>query len=82
MSLKGIEPDTDCALSVKLGDKTIANVKRINKQTIQYTFTKEINDLKYARVYIINSAQENGEKVQEASDQTFKINIGEKAKDG
>ncbi|EGS30226.1 C-terminal domain protein of bacterial fibrinogen-binding adhesin [Peptoniphilus sp. oral taxon 375 str. F0436] len=81
MSLKGIEPDTDYALPVKFGDKIIANAKRIDKQTIQYTFTKEINDLKYARVYIINSAQENREKVQETSDQTFKINIGEKAKD-
>ena len=81
MSLKGLEPDTDYALPVKFGDKTIATAKRIDRQTIQYTFTKEINDLKYARVYIINSAQENREKVQETSDQTFKINVGEKAAD-
>ena len=81
MSLKGLEPDTDYALPVKFGDKIIATAKRIDRQTIQYTFTKEINDLKYARVYIINSAQENREKVQETSDQTFKINVGEKAAD-
>ena len=59
MSLKGLEPDTDYAVPVKFGDKIIANAKRIDRQTIQYTFTKDIEDLEYARVYIINSAQEN-----------------------
>lgn len=81
MSLKGLEPDTDYALPVKFGDKTIATAKRIDRQTIQYTFTKDIEDLKYARVYIINSAQENKDVVQNSGNQTFKINVGEKAKD-
>ncbi|MDU6792039.1 MAG: Ig-like domain-containing protein, partial [Anaerococcus sp.] len=80
MSLKGLEPDTDYALPVKFGDKTIATAKRIDRQTIQYTFTKDIEDLKYARVYIINSAQENKNVVQNSGNQTFKINVGEKAK--
>ncbi|MBS4881608.1 MAG: fibrinogen-binding adhesin SdrG C-terminal domain-containing protein [Peptoniphilus harei] len=80
MSLKGLEPDTDYALPVKFGDKIIANAKRIDRQTIQYTFTKDIEDLKYARVYIINSAQENKDVVQNSGNQTFKINVGEKAK--
>ena len=81
MSLKGIEPDTDYALPIEVDGKKIATGKRIDRQTIQYTFTKEINGLKYARVYIINSAQENRDKVRESSDQTFKINVGEKAFD-
>lgn len=81
MSLKGLEPDTDYALPVKFGDKIIATAKRIDRQTIQYTFTKDIEDLKYARVYIINSAQENKDVVQNSGKQTFKINVGEKAKD-
>ena len=81
MSLKGLEPDTDYALPVKFGDKTIATAKRIDRQTIQYTFTKDIEDLKYARVYIINSAQENKDVVQNSGNQTFKINVGEKTKD-
>ena len=80
MSLKGLEPDTDYALPVKFGDKIIATAKRIDRQTIQYTFTKDIEDLKYARVYIINSAQENKDVVQNSGNQTFKINVGEKAK--
>lgn len=80
MSLKGLEPDTDYAVPVKFGDKIIANAKRIDRQTIQYTFTKDIEDLKYARVYIINSAQENKDVVRNSGDQTFKINVGEKAK--
>ena len=80
MSLKGLEPDTDYALPVKFGDKIIATAKRIDRQTIQYTFTKDIKDLKYARVYIINSAQENKDVVQNSGNQTFKINVGEKAK--
>ncbi|MDU2830563.1 MAG: Ig-like domain-containing protein, partial [Anaerococcus sp.] len=80
MSLKGLEPDTDYAVPVKFGDKIIANAKRIDRQTIQYTFTKVIEDLKYARVYIINSAQENKDVVRNSGDQTFKINVGEKAK--
>ena len=81
MSLKGLEPDTDYALPVKFGDKIIATAKRIDRQTIQYTFTKDIEGLKYARVYIINSAQENKEVVRNSGNQTFKINVGEKAKD-
>ncbi|MDU7114762.1 MAG: Ig-like domain-containing protein, partial [Peptoniphilus harei] len=80
MSLKGLEPDTDYALPVKFGDKIIATAKRIDRQTIQYTFTKDIEEMKYARVYIINSAQENKDVVQNSGDQTFKINVGEKAK--
>ncbi|MDU4018197.1 MAG: Ig-like domain-containing protein, partial [Finegoldia magna] len=80
MSLKGLEPDTDYAVPVKFGDKIIANAKRIDRQTIQYTFTKDIEDLKYARVYIINAAQENKDVVRNSGDQTFKINVGEKAK--
>ncbi|MDU5100016.1 MAG: Ig-like domain-containing protein, partial [Peptoniphilus grossensis] len=80
MSLKGLEPDTDYALPVKFGDKIIATAKRIDRQTIQYTFTKDIEEMKYARVYIINSAQENKDVVQNSGDQTFKINVGEKSK--
>ncbi|MDU6064687.1 MAG: Ig-like domain-containing protein, partial [Anaerococcus sp.] len=80
MSLKGLEPDTDYAVPVKFGDKIIATAKRIDRQTIQYTFTKDIEDLKYARVYIINAAQENKDVVQNSGNQTFKINVGEKAK--
>ena len=80
MSLKGLEPDTDYALPVKFGDKIIATAKRIDRQTIQYTFTKDIEEMKYARVYIINSAQENKDVVQNSGKQTFKINVGEKAK--
>ena len=80
MSLKGLEPDTDYALPVKFGDKIIATAKRIDRQTIQYTFTKDIEEMKYARVYIINSAQENKDVVQNSGNQTFKINVGEKQK--
>ena len=81
MSLKGLEPDTDYALPIVVGGKEIATGKRIDRQTIQYTFTKEINDMRNARVYIVNSAQENREKVQNTSEQTFKVNVGKKAAD-
>ncbi len=55
-------------------------LKESTDKLSNYTFTKDIEDLKYARVYIINSAQENKDVVQNSGNQTFKINVGEKAK--
>ena len=76
MSLKGIEPDTEEAVDIKIDGKVIAKGKRINRQTIVYTFTDEINDLRRVKLSLKGFAFDNKDLIRDSKDQDFSINVG------
>ena len=76
MSLKGIEPDTEEAVDIKIDGKVIAKGKRINRQTIEYTFTDEINHLRRVKLSLKGFAFDNKDLIRDSKDQDFSINVG------
>ena len=77
-TLKGIEPDTESADPIKIGEKTIAVGKRIDRHHIRYTFTEDIDDLDDIKVNVQYGGYDDKEKIKYSSDQKFEIGVGDK----
>lgn len=78
LKIQGIEPYTTKADPLVVGDKTIATGERLDNQTIKYTFTDEINDIRNVRVSIKGYAYVNKDKVPNSKDETFSVALGDK----
>lgn len=76
MSLKGIEPDTEEAVDIEIDGKVIAKGKRIDRQTIVYTFTDEINDRRRVKLSLKGFAFDNKDLIRDSKDQDFSIKVG------
>lgn len=78
LKIQGIEPYTTEADPLVVGDKTIATGERLDNQTIKYTFTNEINDIRNVRVSIKGYAYVNKAVVPNSKEETFSVALGDK----
>ncbi|MBS5942497.1 MAG: hypothetical protein KIB07_04145, partial [Finegoldia magna] len=76
-TLKGIEPDKNYAEPIKIGEKTIAVGKRIDRHHIRYTFTEDINGLDDIQVNVQYGGYDDKEKIKYSSNQKFEIGVGD-----
>ncbi|MDU1579115.1 Ig-like domain-containing protein, partial [Finegoldia magna] len=76
-TLKGIEPDTNYAEPIKIGETTIAVGKRIDRHHIRYTFTEDIDGLDDIQVNVQYGGYDDKEKIKYSSDQKFEIGVGD-----
>ena len=76
-TLKGIEPDKNDAEPIKIGEKTIAVGKRIDRHHIRYTFTEDIDGLDDIQVNVQYGGYDDKEKIKYSSDQKFEIGVGD-----